>query len=765
MPGDRSRGTTRSSLVLPRALPTTLRYGATVVAVGISILISVWLRPFSQSTPFLFFYPAVIFSAWIGGLRPGLLATGLCSIAANYFLLGPHDGFSFETPNLIRTLLFGAGFAGICWLAELARNQLRSVINVQSKLLDLASDPIIVRDAENRVIYWNHGAERLYGWTNDDAYGQITHSLLKTRFPKPLAEILSDLKRTGRWHGELNHTKKDGSTVVVASTWTIQSGSDNEAAVLEANYDLTDRKHAERALRESEETLRTIFNGVYDGIVLHSPTGSIIDVNDRFLVLYGIRREDIARLTIADISSPSSPIDSLPSLWAKVIAGESQFFEWKALRPHDRSEFDVEVFLQRLRLGSERDAVLANVRDITDRKRIEDEKRILQMKLAQAQKMEAIGRMAGGVAHDFNNLLNVISGYSELALVSDPAQAMQSVGQIQRATGTAAALTRQLLTFSNTNVLQPRTIDLCEVIRETVSMLPRLLGEDIQVRTDLGSVCAAKMAPGQLEQIIINLAVNARDAMPQGGVLSFRTSTTRIDKGKGSVLEGLSPGSYVTVSVSDTGEGIAEDILPRLFEPFFTTKEPGKGTGLGLATVRGIANQNGGRVFVESVLGRGTTFTLYLPAVASAEAARVPTDTAVRTDLKRGSETILLVEDSAALCELTKVFLEMQGYTVHAAPNGVEALEIIEKLASQIDLLFTDVVMPLMSGPHLAKKARQFQPHLSVLYASGYVGELLEQHGVRREDIQIIEKPYSFETLSIRVREILDSRPEQKKSA
>jgi two-component system, cell cycle sensor histidine kinase and response regulator CckA len=226
-------------------------------------------------------------------------------------------------------------------------------------------------------------------------------------------------------------------------------------------------------------------------------------------------------------------------------------------------------------------------------------------------------------------------------------------------------------------------------------------------------------------------------------------------------LQRLSPGKYVAISVSDTGEGIPEDVLPRVFEPFFTTKEAGKGTGLGLATVRGIVNQNGGQVFAESVVGRGTIFTVYLPTIepnAKAVAARRPTDSVVATNLPRGSETILLVEDSAALCEMTKVFLEMQGYTVHSAPNGVEALDFLQNTAHRIDLLLSDVVMPLMSGPELAQKVSQFQPHVEILYASGYSGELLEQYGARREEVHVIAKPYSFETLSSRVREILDVR-------
>jgi PAS domain S-box-containing protein len=511
-----------------------------------------------------------------------------------------------------------------------------------------------------------------------------------------------------------------------------------------------------QVLRESEETLRTVFENGYAAVILHVPDGSIIDVNERFLAMYRVRREDAAHLKIADISSSGSPIDTLPAAWAKVLSGESQFFEWRSRRPHDGSEFDVEVFLSRIGLHGGREAVLANVRDISHRKRVEDEKRLLQIELAHAQKMEAIGQMAGGVAHDFNNLLNVISGYSELAL-GDPDRVLDSLTQIRKATKTATSVTRQLLVFSRKDVLEPQTINVCEVVRETATMLPRLLGEHIQIRTDTcAESCASRMAPGQLEQVIMNLAANARDAMPGGGTLTIRASTCVVDETAGRVLGGLPHGEYVVCSISDTGHGIAADTLPRIFEPFFTTKASGKGTGLGLATVRGIVNQNGGRIFIDSAVGRGTTFTFYLPRVEEGVTS-VAQSTAILTELPRGSETILLVEDSAALSEMTKVFLQTQGYTVYTATNGVEALKVLERNRAQIDLLFTDVVMPLMSGPELVQRVKQLRPQLKVLFASGYVGELLEQHGISTLHSKLIEKPYSFESLSSNIREVLDS--------
>lgn len=884
---------------LPKSPPASARYVLSLVAVALSTLISTWLRPFSHGTPFLFFYPAVIFSAWVCGLGPGLLATALCALAANYFLLAPANHLSLDVSSVARTVLFAGGFGSICWLAHTARRHLSSIIRVQSELLESALDPVIMRDEEDRVVYWNQGADRLYGWTRSEAQGQRTHDLLKTRFPEPLESILSQLKSTGRWHGELTRSTKDGRTVVVASSWTVYA-EQGRYAILEANYDLTARNKAEQEVRQSQESLRTVFNSVYDGIVLHSSDGSIIDVNDRFLTMYGITRQEVETLTVADLSSPSSPIDSLSSLWSRVMAGHSDLFEWRALRPHDRSEFDVEVFLSRIHLAG-RDVVLANVRDITERKRVqrhiqelnealqqrnaeldnerarwqgvvegmadevwtcdasgkmslvnlhtvtpmgleefkgrpvedvlrdveildpdgqlrpteqspllrslrgeivrgeeimrhrrtgktcyrhlssaplrdssgaiigavaivrditqqknvEQERQMLQVQLAQSQRMEAIGLMAGSVAHDFNNLLNVISGYSELALRSEPHRTVQSISGIQKATGTAAALTRQLLTLTRKHVLEPQTFDVCEVIRDTASMLPRLLGEDIQVQIDMCSEpCASRMTPGHIEQIVLNLAVNARDAMPSGGILIFRTSISRVDEDASKGLAGLPPGDYVVLTVSDTGEGIPDEVLPRIFEPFFTTKELGKGTGLGLSTVRGIVNQNGGRVFVKTENQRGTTFTIYLPRVHAARSAG--TDTSVRTDLQRGSERILLVEDSAALLEMTRAFLEMQGYTVYAASNGVEALELLEKMGGQVDLVFTDVVMPVMNGTELAEQVKRFWPSLRVLFASGYAEEILRKHGADKQHTHVIDKPYSFETLSYTIREVLD---------
>jgi two-component system cell cycle sensor histidine kinase/response regulator CckA len=395
-----------------------------------------------------------------------------------------------------------------------------------------------------------------------------------------------------------------------------------------------------------------------------------------------------------------------------------------------------------------------------ERKRAEEALRQSEERLRQAQKMEAVGRLAGGVAHDFNNLLTVIISYSDLLLEDlgsdDPKR--DDVGQIRKAAEGAAALTRQLLAFSRQQVLQPKALDLKATVAGTEKLLNRLIGEDIRLITflapDLGVV---KADPGQIEQIIINLAVNARDAMPTGGRLTIEAAN--VDMGEAYVRghAPATPGRYVMLALSDTGIGMDEQTKARIFEPFFTTKEPGKGTGLGLATVYGIVKQSGGFIWVYSEPGHGTSFKVYLPRVDEpAEPAAAPTATA---EPARGTETVLVVEDAASVRMVTRQVLERYGYTVLEAPNGDTALRLAAKHHGPIHLLLTDVVMPGLSGRQLAEQLAQLRPDMKLLYASGYADHAIVHHGILEPGIAYLEKPFTPETLGRRVRQLLDSSP------
>jgi two-component system cell cycle sensor histidine kinase/response regulator CckA len=399
------------------------------------------------------------------------------------------------------------------------------------------------------------------------------------------------------------------------------------------------------------------------------------------------------------------------------------------------------------------------LQDVTTMRVAEEERTRLKAQLHQAQKMEAIGYLAGGVAHDFNNLLTAIGGNASLALLEAPegGGVAESLKEIMAAVDSAADLTRQLLTFSRKQVIAPKIINLNDVVNRLSSMLRRLLGEDLEFTTmlapDLGQV---RMDVAQAEQILVNLAVNARDAMTDGGRLLIQTDNVQLSAADCRDNSQLAPGAYVTLTVSDSGRGMSEATRQRVFEPFFTTKEQGYGTGLGLAIVYGAVQQNGGHIDVQSELGRGSTFRAFLPRVDQPPEDLRP-KTMPQTIL--GTETIVLVEDDDMVRTVAERVLVQQGYRVRSYPNDVVALAALQASDASFDLLITDVIMPGMNGRALAEQVKLLRPNVTVLFASGYTRNVIAQHGVLEEGIQFLPKPYSVESLSTRVREVLSEDP------
>jgi nitrogen-specific signal transduction histidine kinase/CheY-like chemotaxis protein len=391
------------------------------------------------------------------------------------------------------------------------------------------------------------------------------------------------------------------------------------------------------------------------------------------------------------------------------------------------------------------------VQDVTERVVLED-------RLRQSQKMEAVGRLAGGVAHDFNNLLTVILGYTQLLMDGLPpgSRLAEGTAQIKSAADRAAGITRQLLAFSRKQVRSPRLIDLNNVMLNLDTMLRRLIGEDIEVLTvpagDLGTV---KADPGQIEQVLMNLALNARDAMPTGGKLTLETSNIELDDGYAHERQPVEPGRYVMLAVSDTGVGMSPETLAHIFEPFYTTKEPGKGTGLGLSTVYGVVKASGGYVWVYSELGQGTTFKIYLPRV---DQPAQPLSAENRSSgIQRGTETILLVEDDPQLNQLASSVLTHCGYKVLAAATPEEGLALCRTHLHEIHLLVTDVVMPKMNGRQLAEEVARIRPSVKLLYVSGYTGNAIVHYGVLDAGLWFLPKPFSLAALVAKVREVLDA--------
>jgi two-component system, cell cycle sensor histidine kinase and response regulator CckA len=393
--------------------------------------------------------------------------------------------------------------------------------------------------------------------------------------------------------------------------------------------------------------------------------------------------------------------------------------------------------------------------DVTDRKQLEEQFR-------QAQKMEAVGRLAGGIAHDFNNLLMVIQGYADLMTDRLPEgdALRRNAEQIQMAAQRATSLTRQLLAFSRKQMLAPKVLNIQSVVVDMEKILRRLIGEDVELQTsaaaDLGLVKADR---SQLEQVIMNLAVNARDAMPKGGRLTIETANVELDASFGETPAVVVPGKYVLLAVTDNGSGMDAETQAHIFEPFFTTKEKGKGTGLGLATVYGIVKQSGGYVWVYSEMGRGTAFKIYLPRIEEENPPAGRDQMPDAESVKRGSETVLLVEDEKGVRELAREYLEMTGYTVVLAEDGRTALELAAMHSGTIHLLMTDVVMPGISGRELADRVAKIRPGIKVLYMSGYTDHAVVHHGILENDAVLLQKPFTLSTLAAKLREILTPEP------
>jgi two-component system cell cycle sensor histidine kinase/response regulator CckA len=632
-----------------------------------------------------------------------------------------------------------------------------------SATFDAINHGVCLLDAAGRVRRANRAMQQLAGVPPEKIAGLSFEEIYRGIQPPPDGWPLNRARKSGR--RETAQIRMGGRWFEV--TVDPMKGPQGEfAGAVQTVIDITEKKQSEQErerlldqLAGERARLEAVLQQMPAGVVIaEAPGGKLVMSNpqaERILRRPITLGNDIERQAEFDLLRPDGT-EYTPAgipLARSLASGEVVVNEEMEIVRQDGSRTTILVSSAPVR---DRNgfivAAVATFYDVTERKRLEQE-------LRQSQKMEAVGRLAGGVAHDFNNLLTIIGGYGQMIADSlgpeDPIR--KDLEAILEASTRATALTRQLLTFSRRQMVQPKVLDLNRQVSRMNRMLRRMIGEDIELKTSLKAASSrVKADPGQIEQVVLNIAANARDAMPDGGRLTIRTADVEFDREHLTGRRALPPGKYVELSISDTGTGMSPEIQSHLFEPFFTTKAKGKGTGLGLSTVYGIVKQSGGDVTIESEEGKGTTVRIYFPLAGGPERARREREQA--EPVCGGTETILVVEDEADVRRLTSEMLKQQGYTVLEAASGPEAIRLWRDNRGKIDLVLSDVIMPHMSGPEMARELWTLKPDLKVIYMSGYTGETIARHGVLNQGTRFLQKPFTLKTLLRKVRAVLDEK-------
>ncbi len=640
-------------------------------------------------------------------------------------------------------------------------------ILLSDDLIEALPDAIVAVDRDGVIVQLNSQTQALFGYERDELIGQRIEILVPESYRREHHHHRENFAKTPKTRRmganlDLSGRRRDGSEFPVEISLSPVS-TEKGMFVLSAIRDISPRKRMEEELRRAHEELyqRTveqlgeyrsrlalIIDSSEDAIIGQDLDGSITSWNKGAERIYGYAPEEVIGMNISLLVPPDEAANGLPDesseILEEVARGEGIEHRESVRVTKDGRRLDVSISVSPLR-DAKGDVIGASAiaRDMTDQKRTENQ-------LHQSQKMEAIGRLAGGVAHDFNNILGIINACTEFlrdriepAAESSLADSSIYVENIKKAIERGSALTRQLLAFSRSSAIQPRILDLNERLKDVSKLLRPLMGDDVEVLIVSRSPSAVVEAdPGQLDQIVVNLAVNARDAMPRGGKFILETGSAKFDEAFAEQHQAMPAGKYVVLAISDTGNGMNEATVSRIFEPFFTTKEAGKGTGLGLATVYGIVKQSAGHILVYSEPGHGTTFKIYLPSAEHKIGLGTKSE-AESVGPKRQGTTILLVEDDEVMRSLTKKVLEEHGYTVVEANDGESALESVQSYPGVIDLLLTDVVMRRVSGPELGERLGSSHPALKVVYMSGYTGELIAEREVLKRGVTLLEKPFT----------------------
>lgn len=610
--------------------------------------------------------------------------------------------------------------------------------------------PMWVYDLETlKFLAVNEAAIEHYGYSREEFLARRIVDI------RPTVEVERLLAYINQPHPAINaagvwrHCTKNGTLIEVEITSHRIDYFGRAAEVVLAN-DITERMRAEQALRESEERYRELVENAHDIIYEHDLNGNYTSINKAGERITGYSHEETLHLDLTKTIAPEF-LEKVHDMLRRKLAGETiTAYELETIaKDGHRISLEINsslVFQNGLAVG-----VQGIARDVTERKQLEEQ-------LRQSQKLEAIGQLAGGVAHDFNNLLTVISGYSDLLLRKLPTEGplRAHASEIKKAGDRASGLTRQLLAFSRKQILQPKLLDLNGVVSDLDRMLRRLIGEDVDLLTitepGLGQV---KADPGQIEQVVVNLVVNARDALATGGKVTIETANARLTPDYVYQHAQCVPGAYVMLAISDNGSGIDPAIRDRIFEPFFSTKGAGKGTGLGLSTVYGIVKQSGGHIWVYSEADKGTTFKIYLPRVD--DGINGDNDPKQLAAVLGGNETILLVEDEGQVRQIAQQILESLGYRVMTAENGEQALTLATAYPDEINLMVTDVVMPQMGGRELVERLSPLRRDLRVVFMSGYTDDAIVRHGLIDDRLEFIQKPFTADSLARKIRATLDA--------
>jgi two-component system, cell cycle sensor histidine kinase and response regulator CckA len=614
---------------------------------------------------------------------------------------------------------------------------------------------------KKRKVQWaNLSFARMFDYELDEVPGMDTSLFYSSQvdYLRVGEEGYDRISKGDLYATEAFMKKKDGTLIWCSITGQVVNPQDLEEGSIWVLHDITERKRAEASLQEKEERFKRLVQNSNDIIAVVDENDVTTSVHGPIETILGYQPEELIGVSALNFIHPEDLEETRNHLNGTLMSpGSSQRAEYR-FRHKNGQWIALEAVGTNLLHDLVVRGVVLNIREVSERKHAEEERNKLQEQLQQAMKMEAVGRLAGGVAHDFNNLLTVITGYVELARMklTPPDPLLKSLDGIQKASESAAALTKQLLAFSRRQIIEPKVLNLNDLVGGLVKMLTRLIGEDITLQTTLDDqLDSVKVDPGQFEQVLVNLSVNARDAMPNGGQLVIETANCELDEDYCARHPEARPGRFVLFAVSDTGHGMSDEVKRHLFEPFFTTKAKGQGTGLGLATIFGTVKQAGGAIEVYSEVGRGTTFKIYLPRVEGRAEPIIVDKPAL--ELPRGNETILLVEDDEGVRGMALEILEHLGYTVMSAANGGEAFMLVEKCGGPIDLLMTDVVMPGMNGRELAERLLGLKPGMRVLFTSGYTENVIVHHGVVDENLNFIGKPYSLNALAKKIREVLDA--------